>query len=89
VGIFFSWWFRRVEKRSDVVKKWGFWGLVLLVAIPLPVTGAWTGTVAANLFELKIKKSFFAILIGVLIAGLIVSLVVKGVIGLEVFIKSF
>ncbi|MCF7869561.1 MAG: small multi-drug export protein [Candidatus Omnitrophica bacterium] len=89
VGIFFSWWFRRVEKRSDVVKKWGFWGLVLLVAIPLPVTGAWTGTVAANLFELKIKKSFFAILTGILIAGLIVSLVVKGVFGLEIFIKSF
>ncbi|MFO8053265.1 MAG: small multi-drug export protein [Candidatus Omnitrophota bacterium] len=89
IGKFFSWWFQRVEKKSEVVRKWGFWGLVLLVSIPLPVTGAWTGTVAANLFELKIKKSFLAILIGVLIAGLIVSLVVEGILGLRVFIKSF
>jgi uncharacterized membrane protein len=89
VGRFFSWWFRRVERKSESVKRWGFWGLVLLVAIPLPVTGAWTGTVAANLLELRFKKSFFAILIGILIAGLIVSLVVKGILGLEIFIKSF
>lgn len=89
VGKFFSWWFRRVEKKSESVKRWGFWGLVLLVAIPLPVTGAWTGTVAANLLEIKTKKAFLAILIGILIAGLIVSLVVKGVLGLEIFIKSF
>ncbi|MCF7888231.1 MAG: small multi-drug export protein [Candidatus Omnitrophica bacterium] len=89
VGKFFSWWFRRVEKKSESVKKWGFWGLVFLVAIPLPVTGAWTGTVAANLLEIKTKKAFLAILIGILIAGLIVSLVVKGVLGLEIFIKSF
>lgn len=88
VGNFFSWWFKRVEKKSENVKKWGFWGLVLLVAIPLPVTGAWTGTAVASLLELSFKKSFFAILSGVLIAGVIVSLVVKGMLGLEIFIKA-
>ncbi|MCF7873920.1 MAG: small multi-drug export protein [Candidatus Omnitrophica bacterium] len=88
VGKFFSWWFRRVEKKSESVKKWGFWGLVLLVAIPLPVTGAWTGTVAANLLEIKTKKAFLAILIGVLIAGLVVSSVVKGIISTHLFIRS-
>lgn len=82
IGKFFKWWFRRVEKKSKLIERWGFWGLVLFVAIPLPVTGAWTGTVAANLFEIKIKRAFLAILLGVIIAGVIVSLIVSGVVGL-------
>ena len=82
LGKFLKWWFRRVERKSKVVDKWGFWGLVLFVAIPLPVTGAWTGAVAATLFEMRIRKAFLAILIGVAIAGVIVSLVVKGVLTL-------
>ncbi len=72
-GRFFSWWFRRVERKSKIVDKWGFWGLVLFVAIPLPITGAWTGTVAATLFEMKIKKAALAIAIGVALAGLVVT----------------
>jgi len=79
VGKFFKWWFKRVEKKSKIIQLWGFWGLVLFVAIPLPVTGAWTGTVAANLFEIKVKRAFLAILLGVAIAGIIVSLIVSGV----------
>ncbi len=75
VGKFFEWWFYRVEKKSKLVERWGFWGLVLFVAIPMPVTGAWTGTAAATLFELSTRKAFLAILIGVAIAGIIVSLV--------------
>jgi len=82
IGKFFKWWFRRVEKKSKLIQHWGFWGLVLFVAIPLPVTGAWTGTVAANLFEIKVKRAFLAILFGVIIAGVIVSLVVSGVVQL-------
>jgi len=82
LGRFFRWWFRKVEKKSKIVEKWGFWGLVFFVAIPFPATGAWTGAVAANLFEMKIRKATLAILIGVAIAGIIVSLVVSGVIQL-------
>jgi uncharacterized membrane protein len=74
VGKFFRWWFARVERKSKIVERWGFWGLVVFVAIPLPVTGAWTGTVAATLFEMKIKKAFLAISVGVAIAGIAVSL---------------
>ncbi|MCF7908756.1 MAG: small multi-drug export protein [Candidatus Omnitrophica bacterium] len=73
IGKFFSWWFRRVEQKSKIVDKWGFWGLVLFVSIPLPITGAWTGTVAATLFEMKTKKAALAIAIGVALAGLIVT----------------
>ena len=82
IGRFFRWWFARVERRSEAVRKWGFWGLVLFVSIPLPVTGAWTGTVAATLVDMNLKKAFWAILLGVCIAGCIVSLVVTGVIEL-------
>ncbi|MCK4912245.1 MAG: small multi-drug export protein [Candidatus Omnitrophica bacterium] len=82
IGKFFKWWFCRVEKKSKLIERWGFWGLVLFVAIPLPVTGAWTGTVAANLFEIKVKRAFLAILLGVVIAGVIVSLIVSGIVQL-------
>lgn len=82
IGKFFSWWFRRVENKSKIVQRWGFWGLIIFVAIPLPVTGAWTGTVAATMCELKIRKGFLAILLGVALAGIIVSLAVKGVLSL-------
>jgi len=78
-GKFFKWWFQRVGRKSQVVERWGFWGLIIFVAVPLPVTGAWTGTVAATLFNFKVKKAFLAILIGVSIAGAIVSLIVSGV----------
>lgn len=82
-GRFFQWWFKRVEKKAAIIRKWGFWGLVCFVAIPLPVTGAWTGTVAATLLEMNRKKAFSAIVIGVSFAGIIVtilSLLVPGVI---------
>ena len=87
LGKFFHWWFARVEKKSKIVERWGFWGLVCFVAIPLPVTGAWTGTAAATLFEVKTKKAFLAILIGVSIAGVIVSLVVTGIFNLPILTK--
>ena len=82
IGKFFKWWFCRVERKSKLIERWGFWGLVLFVAIPLPVTGAWTGTAAATLFEIKVKRAFLAILLGVAIAGIIVSLIVTGVVQL-------
>ncbi|MFH1504093.1 MAG: small multi-drug export protein [Candidatus Omnitrophota bacterium] len=82
LGKFFKWWFKRVEKKSKIVEKWGFWGLILFVAIPLPVTGAWTGTAAATLFKIRIRKAFLAILIGVAIAGIIVISLVNGAVKL-------
>ena len=72
IGKLFSWWFIRVERKSKIVDKWGFWGLVLFVSIPLPITGAWTGTVAATLFGMKTKKAALAIVIGVSLAGVVV-----------------
>jgi len=54
-------------------EKWEHWALVVLVAIPLPFTGAWTGSLAAFLFDIPFKKSLWLILLGIIIAGLIVT----------------
>lgn len=79
---FFQWLFERTKKRSSVVEKYETLGLMVFVAIPLPVTGAWTGTVAALLFGIKPFHALIAITIGVMIAGVIVStLTLMGVIG--------
>ncbi|HGY12002.1 MAG TPA: ligand-binding protein SH3, partial [Desulfobacterales bacterium] len=78
---FFTWVFTRTRKRfTTKAAKYGtFITLVLFVAIPLPITGAWTGTAAAFLFGIPFKKSFTAILIGVLIAGVVVTLTTIGI----------
>ena len=69
---FFNWLFARTRKRASLVEKFEFLGLILFVAIPLPVTGAWTGCVAATLFKVRFRYALTAILIGVAIAGIIV-----------------
>ncbi len=61
------------RKGKPVIDKYGVIGLAILVGVPLPVTGAWTGTGIAWLLGLSWKKSFLAICIGVLIAAAIVS----------------
>ncbi|HIB85266.1 MAG TPA: ligand-binding protein SH3, partial [Chromatiaceae bacterium] len=58
------------------IDKYGFWGLMVFVMIPLPVTGAYTGSFAAWIFGVKRRKAFLAVSLGVLIAGVIVTTVV-------------
>jgi len=68
------------EKHSAKIQKYGMIGLALFVAIPLPMTGAWTGALLATLMSLPLKKSLPAILLGVIGAGLTVTaLVVAGI----------
>ncbi len=76
---FFDWLYNRAYKKSKKVMKYGAIGLALFVAIPLPLTGAWTGSIAAILFDIKPKYAFPSIILGVLTAGIIVSLIVKGI----------
>jgi len=68
-----NWVFERTRRRGAVIEKYERIGLMLFVAIPLPVTGAWTGSVAAFLFGLKFRYAFLSILFGVIIAGGIVT----------------
>ena len=76
----------KAEHRSKKVDKYSLWGLCLFVGIPLPGTGAWTGALIAALMGMRFKKSFFSILLGVLLAGLIMTLASYGVVS---FLKIF
>jgi uncharacterized membrane protein len=71
---FVDWFIHRAEKQSAMVKELGAIGLMLFVAVPLPGTGAWAGSLVAFLLGLDIKKSFLYISLGVLIAAVLVLL---------------
>ncbi len=75
---FFDWFFERTKRRAGIVERYEALGLVLFVAIPLPVTGAWTGCAAASLFGIRLRYAVPAIALGVMIAGIVVSLAVEG-----------
>lgn len=70
-----KWLFERTRRRGKIIERYERIGLILFVAIPLPVTGAWTGSLAAVLFGLKFKHAFLSIFAGLLIAGTIVTCV--------------
>ncbi len=73
-----TWLEKKVEKNRAKVDKYGWWGLMILVAIPLPGTGAWTGALVASCLEMDKKKAFSAITVGVLVAAVIVLAVTYG-----------
>ena len=79
-----DWLERRAHLKGRLVRKYRLPGLLLLVAVPLPGTGAWTGALVATIFRIPIRKALPALLIGVLIAGAIVTAVSCGVISLWV-----
>ncbi len=85
MNTFFDWLYKRTYKRGgEQFKKWGAVTLIIFVAIPLPITGAWTGSVLALLFDVPFKKALFLIGIGVIISGVVVttlSLTAKGFLG--------
>lgn len=70
---FFNWLFKSSKKRGGLIQRYEAIGLALFVAIPLPITGAWTGTIAAALFKLRFKYTLLAVTCGIIIAGIIVS----------------
>jgi len=65
--------FEHARRRGKIIERYERIGLTLFVAIPLPITGAWTGSIAAVLVGLKFKYAFLSILLGILIAGGIVT----------------
>jgi len=80
---------RTSMKIGPKLEKYGYLGLTLFVAIPFPATGAYTGTLGAWFFKLKKRKSFLAVLLGVVIAGVVVSIVsVFGIHLFDFFIKK-
>jgi uncharacterized membrane protein len=78
------------KKLSAGVEKWGWLGISIFVAIPLPFTGAWTGTIGAWILGISKKRTMIAVTIGVIIAGIIVTtVVIIGIEALNFFIKKF
>ncbi|MGA8849182.1 MAG: small multi-drug export protein [Dehalococcoidia bacterium] len=67
------------KRGKPKVDKYGFWGLALFVAVPLPLTGAYTGTILAWLLGMNWRKAFLAVGLGVIIAGVVVLLITLGV----------
>lgn len=78
IGKFFSWCLEKGHKGGEKLKekagKGMFWALLLFVGIPLPGTGAWTGTLAASMLDLDFKKTIIAVACGVVLAALIITI---------------
>ncbi len=85
IGKFFKFCLEKGEKGGKKLQEKAgrglYWALFLFVGIPLPGTGAWTGTLAASLLDMDFKKSVIAIMAGVVLAGIIMGLAAAGVFG--------
>jgi uncharacterized membrane protein len=86
IGKFFKFFLEKGHKGGEKLKakagKGLFWALLLFVGIPLPGTGAWTGTLAASILDMDFKSSVLACMGGVLLAGLIMGIASTGVLGI-------
>lgn len=72
---FASWLHKKADKNKSQIEKYGFWGLVLFVGIPLPGTGAWTGALIASMLEMDKRQSFLAISLGIFMASIIMMII--------------
>lgn len=76
---FTGWLESKGAAKAQTVQRYSFWGLFILVAIPLPGTGAWTGALVASLLDMRLKRALPAITMGVIAAGIIVLVLTYGV----------
>ena len=83
---FGNWLVRKAEKNREKIEKYSFWGVCLFVAIPLPMTGAWTGSLVASVIDMKFWKALLSCFIGVLIAATVVTLVAYGALAAFTFL---
>lgn len=74
-----KWLDKKVDKKKGQIEKYGFWGIVIFVGIPLPGTGAWTGSLIAAMLDMDKKRAFLAATLGVLLAGIIMAIFSYGV----------
>jgi uncharacterized membrane protein len=90
-------WYKRIFDRflersrgkvAGPVEKYGYWGLMVFVAIPLPLTGAWTGALGAWILGMKTRKSIAYVILGVAVAGVVVTAIMAlGIKGFDLFLK--
>ena len=79
---FTAWYEKHLMSKSDTIQKYTFWGLLLFVGIPLPGTGAWSGSCISVLLNVRPRHAFPAVLCGILLAGIIMTIGSQGVAGL-------
>ena len=82
-----NWLLGKVAKNREKIEKYGFWGVCFFIAIPLPVTGAWTGSLVSATIGLKFWRAMLSALLGVMIAGVIMTLASYGVVAALGFLK--
>lgn len=75
-----NWLDEKVEKHKGQIEKYGYWGVVLFVGIPLPGTGAWTGSLIASVLNMDRKKTFIAVFVGIVMASIIMMILSFGVV---------
>ena len=71
----------KAMSKKDTIEKYEFWGLVIFVGIPLPGTGAWTGALIASMLEIKFRKAFPAIILGIIMATVIMTVISYVILG--------
>ena len=74
-----NWLDKKVEKHKGQIEKYGYLGIILFVGIPLPGTGAWTGSLIASVLEMDKKRTFFAVCLGVIMASIIMMILSFGI----------
>ena len=81
-GPFFTRYEAKLMKRSTEIDRYSFIALMLFVGIPVPGTGAWSGSLIATILEVKFKKAILAVFLGVILAGIIMTLGSYGAVGI-------
>ena len=76
-----KWLRNKAHKNKEKIEKYGYLVLVLFVGIPLPGTGAWTGCLVASVFDMDRKKSFLAVMTGIIMASIIMMILSYGLLG--------
>jgi len=76
-----KWLDKKARKNKSKIERYGYLGLVLFVGIPLPGTGAWTGCLAASVLGMDRKKSFIAVMLGIIMASIIMMILSYGILG--------
>lgn len=77
-GSFFTRYEEKLNSKADAVKKYGFFALTMFVGIPVPGTGAWSGSLVATILNFDFKKALLSITLGVIMAGIIITLASYG-----------
>ena len=79
---FANWLLSKAEKNKEKISKYGFWGVAVFIMIPLPGTGAWTGSLVAAVPDMPFWKAMLSALLGVMAAGVIMSFISYGIAGI-------